>query len=109
MLKIHKNSRFQHFSLSHLTCSFPLIAPFGLLSMVFERPTNFIVVANFKENQLPLDGIRLKKQAQAKPYAALEKIQTEFPNASSPMSMRRTPCIQHGNQGFIHSTAILDW
>jgi hypothetical protein len=77
--------------------------------MVFERPANFIVVANFKENQLPLDGIRLKKQAQAKPCAALEKIQTEFPNASSPMSVRRTPCIQHGNQGFIHCTAILDW
>jgi hypothetical protein len=77
--------------------------------MVFKGPANFIVVANFKENQLPLDGIRLKKQAQAKPYAALEKIQTEFPNASSPKSMRRTPCIQHGNQGFIHSTAILDW
>ena len=77
--------------------------------MVFERPPNFILVANFKENQLPLDGIRLKKQAQAKPCAALEKIQTEFPNASSPMSVRRTPCIQHGNQGFIHSPAILDW
>ena len=78
-------------------------------SMVFERPTNFIVFANFKENQLPLDGIRLKKQAQAKPYAALEKIQTEFSNASSPVRVRRAPCIQHGNQGFIHSTAILDW
>lgn len=77
--------------------------------LVFERPANFIVVANFKENQLPLDGIRLKKQPQAKPRAALEKIQTEFPNASSPMSVRRTPCIQHGNQGFIHSPAILDW
>jgi hypothetical protein len=97
-LKIHKNSRPQTLS-AHVA---------KLPSMVFERPTNFIVVANFKENQLPLDGIRLKKQAQAKPCAALEKIQTEFPNASSPMSVRRTPCIQHGNQGFIHSTAILD-
>ena len=77
--------------------------------MVFERPQNFIVVAIFKEKQLPLDGIRLKKQAQAKSCAALEKIQTEFPNASFPMSVRRTPCIQQGNQVFIHSPAILDW
>ncbi len=78
-------------------------------SMVFERPANFIVVANFKEKQLPLDGIRLKKQAQAKPCAALEKIQTEFPNARSLMSVRITPCMQHGCQCFIHSPAILDW
>jgi hypothetical protein len=80
-----------------------------MLLMVFERLANFIVVANFEENQLFLDGIRLKKQAQAKPCAALEKIQTEFPNASSPMSVRKTPCIQHGYQCFIHSPAILDW
>ena len=77
--------------------------------MVFKGPTNFIVVANFKEKQLPIDGIRLKNQAQAKPCATLEKIQTEFPNAGSPISVRRTPCIQHGNQGLIHCTAILDW
>jgi len=77
--------------------------------MVFERPTNFIVVANFEENQLFLDGIRLKKQAQAKPCAALEKIQTEFPNARSLMGVRRTPCIQHGCQCFIHCHAILHW
>jgi hypothetical protein len=96
-LKIHKNSDLKLYL--HLQQK--------LLLIVFERPTNFIVVANFKENQLPLDGIKLKKQA--KPCAALEKIQAEFPNASSPKSMRRTPCIQHGNQGFIHSTAILDW
>jgi hypothetical protein len=98
-LRIHKMSKLTLYM--DLEQKLPLI--------VFERPTNFIVVANFKENQLPLDGIRLKKQAQAKPCAALEKIQTEFPNASSPMSVRRTPSIQHGNQGFIHSPAILDW
>ncbi len=62
--------------------------------MVFERPTNFIVVTNFKENQLFLDGIRLKKQAQMKPCAALEKIETEFPNASATVRMRRAPWVR---------------
>ena len=77
--------------------------------MVFERPTNFIVVTNFEENQLFLDGIRHKKQAQTKPCAALEKIETEFPNTSTPVRMRRAPCIQHEYESFIHRHAILNW
>jgi hypothetical protein len=77
-------------------------------SMLFERLTNFIVFTNFEKNQLSFRGIMLKKQAQAKTCAALEKIQPEFSNASSPVRVRRAPCVQHGNQGFIHCHAILD-
>jgi hypothetical protein len=78
-------------------------------SMLFERLTNFIVVTNFEKNQLSFRGIRLKKQAQAKTCSALEKIQPEFSDASSPVRVRRAPCVQHGYQGFIHCHAILDW
>jgi hypothetical protein len=76
--------------------------------MLFEHPSNFIMVANFKENQFPLGGIRLKKQPQPKTCAAFEKIRTKFPYASSPMLVMRTPCIQNGYKGLINCPAILE-
>jgi len=101
--------KFLHVSISQFRFHYFPISQFPLPLMVFERPTNFIVVTNFEENQLFLDGIRHKKQAQTKPCAALEKIETEFPNTSTPVRMRRAPCIQHGYESFIHRHAILNW
>lgn len=63
LLLPQKGSKFTNFLTSNFICT----CSRKLLLMVFERPTNFIVVANFEENQLFLDGIRLKKQAQTKP------------------------------------------
>jgi hypothetical protein len=77
--------------------------------MLFEHPLNFVMVANFKENQFPLGGVRLKKQPQPKTCTAFEKIRTKFPDASPPVLVRSTPCIQHGHQCFIHCPAILEW
>ena len=76
-------------------------------SPIPKQATNLVMVAHFEKNELPLASIRLKKQSSPKTRTTFEKLGTKFSYASSMMSMRGAPCIQHGSQGFVYSYAIL--